>query len=302
MFKLVLLALADKADGKAAAQLASSLAARHGAGFAVQHVSGPVGQEGGCVLQLPGEGDLAARRTEVETLLREVMPPGLTADIVLSAGFAHLEILKTARILEPDLLILGGLDEAERCRRELSASQGDAAVLVADAAPCPVLVVPCAADTASGPFECVLIAVDRAEESEQTRAQLDFAARLAAREGADLHVLHTLQLPPGQPTPGHDEMVRRIAIARDRLAYLCQGLPGADRIAFVVSEGAASVEVLKHARERKADLLVISQFRSGGSQNDTLARVLEGARCPVLLLGPGALADRQQNPAFALRG
>jgi nucleotide-binding universal stress UspA family protein len=303
MFKLVLLALADKADGKAATQLASALAARHGAGFAVQHVSGPVGQEGGCVLQLPSEADLTIRRTEVEALLREVMPPGLTADIVLSAGFAHLEILKTARILEPDLLVLGGLDETELCRRELSASQGSAAVLVADGAPCPVLMVPSTADTESGPFECVLTAVDLSEDTEQTKAQLDFVARFAAREGADLHVLHTLQLSPGQSTPGHDEMVRRVAIARDRLAYLCQGLPGADRIAFVVCEGAASVELLKHARERKADLLILSRpLRSGEEQNNTLERMLEGARCPVLLLGPGALADRQQKPALAMRG
>jgi nucleotide-binding universal stress UspA family protein len=303
MFKLVLLALADKADGKMAAQLASALAARHGAGFAVQHVSGPLSLEGGCVLQLPCEADLAVRRTEVEALLREVMPPGLTADIVLSAGFAHLEILKTARILEPDLLVLGGLDETERCRRELSASQGSAAVLVADGAPCPVLVVPSAADTVSGPFECVLTAVNLSEDAEQTKAQLDFVARLAAREGADLHVLHTLQLSPGQPAPGHDEMVRRIAIARDRLVYLCQGLPGADRIAFVVCEGAASVEILKHARERKADLLIMPRSPRGAeAQADSLDRVLEGTRCPVLLLGPGALAARQQNPALAMRG
>ncbi|MBU1228794.1 MAG: universal stress protein [Proteobacteria bacterium] len=303
MFKLVLLALADKADGRAAAQVAGALAARHGAGFAVQHVSAPVGQEGGCVLQLPGEADLAARRAEVEALLREVMPPGLTADVMLGAGFAHLEILKTARILEPDLLVLGGLDETERCRRELSASQGSAAVLVADGAPCPVLVVPSAADTACGPFERVLMAVDLSGDTGRLMQQLDFAARLAAREGAELLVLHALRLPPGEPTPGHDEMVRRIAIARDRMTYLCKGLPGADRIGFIVSEGAAGVELLKHARERKADLLVVHHASpQKGAQDETLDRVLEGARCPALLLGPGALAARQQNPALAMRG
>lgn len=293
MFTLVLLALTDKTEGTAAARLASASAARHGAGFAVQHVSGPVGQEGGCVLQLPGDDVLTQRRAKVEALLRDIMPAGLTADVVMSVGFAHLEILKTARILGPDLLVLGGLDEAERCRKELSASSADAATLVAHAAACPVLVVPSGADVPSGPFGRILVYVDSSDHKpEQTHTLLGFAARLARREGAELHLLHALPLHPGQPTPSHEEMTRRVGMARDRLAYLCQGLPGADRFSISVSEGAASVEMLKHARERKADLLVIALRNNG--QSGTTAQVLEGARRPVMLLGPAALGAQSQ--------
>lgn len=320
MFKLVLLALADQAgnalgaapadkpgqeskDGfrhEAAARLASALAARHGAGFAALHVSGPLSQDGGCVLQLPGEDHLARRREELEGLLRTVMPPGLTADIAMGAGFAHVEFLKTARVLGPDLLVLGGLEETERCRRELSAFQGDAAQLVARGAPCPVLVA-AQTEILPGPFECILVCVDQVDDATpQAGRLLGFAARLAAREGAALHVLHVLGLPQDQPSPDQEELVRRIARVRDRLSYLCQGLPGADRFSLTVSEGAPSVEILKHARERKADLLIL--VPQGVGSAETQARVLEGARCSVLLVGPCVLAALEHGSTNITKG
>jgi len=316
MFSLVLLALADGAGGKTggeaaraaarnAAQMAGGLAARHGAGFAVLVVSGPLGQEGGCVLQLPGEDEQSARRARVETLLREVMPGGLTADVMHAAGFAHVEVLKTARILGPDLLVLGGLDETERCRRELSGEEpgarAGAAALVAASAPCPALVAPAgpagaeAAPAQSGPFERLLVAVDLADDAATCRALLDFAARVAAREGAELCVAHTLALPDADAA--HEEMTRRVAAARERLAYLCHGLPGADRFTLLAGEGAAGVEILKHARERAADLLVLG-VRADGS-GPVLARVLAGARCPVLLAGPAVLRGERRPVAAA---
>lgn len=318
MFSLVLLALADGAGGKTgggavraaarnAAQMAGGLAARHGAGFAVLVVSGPLGQEGGCVLQLPGEDEQSARRARVEALLREVMPDGLTADVMHAAGFAHVEVLKTARILGPDLLVLGGLDETERCRRELSGEEpgarAGAAALVAASAPCPALVAPAgtagpneteAEPAQPGPFERLLVAVDLADDAATCRALLDFAARVAAREGAELCVAHTLALPGADAA--HEDMTRRVAAARERLAYLCHGLPGADRFTLLAGEGAAGVEILKHARERAADLLVLG-VRADGS-GPVLARVLAGARCPVLLAGPAVLRG-ERRPAAA---
>lgn len=289
MFTLVLLALADQGDGREAARLASSIAARHGAGFAAQSVSAPLSQEGGCVLQLPGEDILAERRAGLEALLREVMPPGLTADVLQSAGFAHVEILKTARVLGPDLLVVGGLDAAELCRRELSDSRRGAAALIAEGAPCPVLVAAPATQASQGPFERILTAVDlsaHSGDSAHARTQLTFAARLAAREGADLIVLNVLRLSSesgGQPALGQPELERSLTSARERLAFLCHGLPGADRFTLLASEGSAGVEILKHARERQADLLLLARPEKG-AVGDVLDYVLEGARCPVMLV------------------
>lgn len=324
MFTLLLLALAEPAAGAspqpaarrgdlAAARLASSLAARHGAGLAAVQVSGPMSQEGGCVLQLPSEAVLAVRRAELEALLREVMPPGLTADVLHAAGFAHLEILKAARVLGPDLLVLGEMDEGDRCRRELAPGRapgdkgeaGDTALLTALGAHCPVLAAGQARTPVSGPFERILVGVELFGE-EAALPLLQFAARLAAREGAELVLLHAHEpeaAPPPQrgstALPYQEDMQRRIARARDRLAYLCLGLPGADRFVFSLGEGAASVELLKQARERQADLIIVAPRHAGGG---VAARVIAGARCPVLLLGPAACAALPPQPPSQKKG
>jgi nucleotide-binding universal stress UspA family protein len=240
------------------------------------------------VLRLPGEAELAARRAEVEALLRAVMPRGLTADVLQSAGFAQVEILKAARVLEPDLLVLPAQRPESRCADELAAPPSDALRLAASGAPCPVLAA-VGEDRYGGPFERVLAAVDLSgDDAAGARALLDCAARLAAREGAELTVLHVLPLQPGEAAPGQQEMTRQVEAAQSRLAYLCTGLPGAGRFARVVSEGAPAVEILKHARERRADLLVLAPH-AGADETGVCARVLRGARVPVLLAGPGAL-------------
>jgi nucleotide-binding universal stress UspA family protein len=288
MFKLVLLALADTAVGVSAVRLAAFLAARHGAGFAVQHVSGPLSQEGGCVLHLPDEGDLAARRAEVEALCRAVMPVGLTADVMLAAGFVHVEVLKTARLLGPDLLVLGGLDEAERCRRELTGAASRAALVIAASAPCPVLVVPADVALPSVPFQRVLAATDLSSSAD---AVLGVAARLAAREGASLRAFHALP----QTT---DNLDRYLGRARDRLAFLGRGLPHTGHMTLAAREGDPSVEILKDARECQADLLVLAPDHFGQDASIP-GRVLDGARCPVLLVGPQSQAflPHQTEPA-----
>lgn len=292
MFRLVLLVLAETTAGAQAVRLAGSLAARHGAGFAVQHVSGPLSQEGGCVLHLPGEDVLAARRAEVESLCRQSMPPGLTADVLLSAGFVHVEALKTARLLGPDLLVLGGLDEAERCRQELTGSAAAAALLIAAAAPCPVLVLPTFVDNApepSVPFQRILAATDL---SASVDGVLGVAGRIAAREGAALRAIHALPLPPG-PAAG---LAQALAKAREHLVYLGRGLPLANPMGVAVREGDPAVEIQKDARESQADLLVLSSG-SYGQDASVPGRVLAGARCPVLFVGPQALSAQPPTAA-----
>lgn len=306
MFSRVLLALADGAGGKtggaaarAAAQTACGLAARHGAAFAALALGGPLGQEGGGAPQLPGEDAQAERRTGIEALLREVMPRGL--DVMHAAGFAHVEVLKAARVLGPDLLVLCGLDEAQGRRGEQSDASAGAAALIAAGASCAVLAVPDGADAqgaqpSGGPFERMLVAVDLADDPGYCRALLDFAARVAAREGAGLCVSHALPLAAGPAgNRAHHDMARRVAAARERLAYLCHGLPGADRFTLLAGEGEAGVDILKHVRERVADLLILGVHGEGRGR--VLARVLAGARCPVLLAGPTVLRGQGRTAA-----
>jgi nucleotide-binding universal stress UspA family protein len=306
MFTLVLLVLADWPDAAngqeaqsattnptaASARTAALLAARHGAAFAVLAVRRPLDMDEGHALRLPDESVQSVRRAEVEALLREAMPAGLTADVMHAAGFVQVETLKAARLLGPDIIVLGDMDGSARCRRELSDAHAATATLIAAAALCPVLFVPAGAGSTDGPFERAMLALDIADDPSQCRALLDFAARLAAREGASLGVFHAL------PDMRDGDMARHVEAARQRLASLCHGLPGADRFrlaaAELTAEGSTGIDILQHATETDAELMVFGVGPDGGGA--VLASVLAGAGRPVLLVGPATLSAARRPP------
>jgi nucleotide-binding universal stress UspA family protein len=294
MFTLVLLGIAG--DGTAAVRkilhVGAAVAARHGAGFAVLHVSPPLNREGGCVLQLPDEAELCRRRDGVEALCREVMPVGLTADVLLESGFLHVELPKTARIMAPDLVVIGGLDEAERCRLELKDSGDDAALLVSLGSDCPVLVVPAVAEAFTGHFRRILAVTDL---SFSAAPLMTLAARVAQADNAELRAFHPLPLAALSDTA---DLTRQLGRAEERLAGLCRN--PRQPMTWSVREGDPAQEVLKDAREFKADLIVLAAdtHRSGtGPAPSVVSRILTGARCPVLLAGPLALAAGKRHVA-----
>lgn len=301
MFKLVLLGIAGDGAGAARKVLAvgSALAGRHGAGFAVLHVSAPLNREGGCVLQLPGEAELDRRRETVETLCREVMPVGLTADVMLESGFLHVELLKTSRLMAPDLVILGGLDEIERCRLELKASGDDTALLVATSSPCPVLIVPSDTDESCVTLSRILVVTDLSFSSTPV---MNLAGRLAEAENAELRAFHPLPLSSTDGFPDASELGRLLDRAGERLGKLCrdQRRP----MTWSVREGDPAMEILKDAREFGADLIVLAtNTHADGTESagPVASKVLTGARCPVLLVGPLALAAGKKHVTAAAR-
>lgn len=302
MFGLVLLGMAggEAASGESVVCRAAGLAARNEAGFAVLHVSIPLSREGGCVLQLPTEADIAARRAEVEGMCRNAMPPGLTADVMLESGFLHVELLKTARLMSPDLIVLGGLGSAERCRRELTDSTENAAQIVACSISCPVLVVPPDATDASGPFRRVLVITDL---SSTAWSFLALAGRMVESEKAAIRVFHCVPLPEGLGLPEPAVLSGQIDRAFEFLGGLCRGL--SLNASTGAREGDPVVEILKDAREYGADLLILPADVYStriGIATDAVTRVLAGARCAVLLVGPQVVAAQANTTRTAAQG
>lgn len=299
MFRLVFAGIGgkDEAGCESAVRFGAHLAARHGAGFAVLHVSSPLNREGSCVLQLPGEEDLAARRDEVEQLCRRVMPAGLTADVMIESGFLHVEIQKALRLMTPDLIVMGGHGDAERCRHELGDSMDDAALIVARGAACPVLIAPADGFAFNGSFRRVLAVTDFTRSSTPLMA---LANRMAETGVADLRAFHPIALPPGAPLPPAQALSEMIDRAGERLVNL--GCVLRRPVTTGVREGDPAREIIKDAREYGADLVVLATDEYGlsaGTEPSVAARVLGGTRCAVLLAGPLALA-RPAIPATAV--
>jgi universal stress protein A len=141
------------------------------------------------------------------------------------------------------------------------------------------------------PYRRILLVVDLTEDSLQIGSR---ARDLAATVGAELELLHVVEFMPVEPMgetimPAvriEDELLVR---ARQRLTALAQelGLPDA---AHRVESGNVKAEVVRVARERQVDLIVLgSRERHGLSilVNFTEDTVLHAAPCDVLAVRVG---------------
>jgi len=141
------------------------------------------------------------------------------------------------------------------------------------------------------PYRRILLVVDLTEDSLQIGGR---ARDLAAALGAEIELLHVVEFMPVEPMgetlmPAvriEDELLGR---ARQRLATLAEelGLRGAPHR---VESGNVKAEVVRVARERQIDLIVLgSRERHGLSilVNFTEDTVLHAAPCDVLAVRVG---------------
>ena len=145
------------------------------------------------------------------------------------------------------------------------------------------------------PYRRILLVVDLSEDSLQIRrgAHRDLAATL----GAGLELLHVVEFMPVEPMgetlmPAVRIENELLVRARQRLAALASeiGLPDA---LHRVESGNVKAEVVRVARERQVDLIVLgSRERHGLSilVNFTADTVLHAAPCDVLAMRVGKAA------------
>jgi nucleotide-binding universal stress UspA family protein len=281
---------------------AAAIAGWHGANLTVLNVF-PIMP----VMDLPpialGEAGRKGIQSDMEQFTGAV-PSGVMLDLrIEEAAEIQEEILKQARTLPADLLVLGSHGRSGLSKFVL----GSIAEKVLRRAPCPVMIVPPRApDTPPDKpvrFERILCAVDFSPAS--VRA-LEHAMALAEEGSARLTVLHAIEIPPEvreHPLVGEIDVDGiRAAAEADRLRRLRALVPDEVRtyctVETAVREGAASREVLRLAAEQDSDLIVMGvQGRRTVDLlvfGSTTARVTRAATCPVLVI-PQAPGPRAQG-------
>jgi nucleotide-binding universal stress UspA family protein len=212
-------------------------------------------------------------------------------------GFTAATILAKAEEMRCDLLVMGTHGRSGFERLVL----GSVTEKVLRKATCPVLSVPRnVADAVPALpviFKRIVCAVDFSDCSMHA---LDYALSLAQETNAQLTVVHVIEVPPEVPPDMHETSLggpqtlrEYIAAAEeDRRERLKGAIPedvrAQGRVETVLATGTPYKELLRVAKERDADLIVIGIHGRGAADllffGSTAQHVVRQASCPVLTL------------------
>lgn len=232
-------------------------------------------------------------RTTYGTLLEES-----NAEIATAVGDPAREILRIARKQDVDMILMGAHTREEDIgATRHRAVAGSTMRKVAKAARCPVVIVNRPCTTCWRLFSNIVIGTDFSKAA--TSAFL-WAFKLAREVGATLHIFHAVDIAAEgftQPS-GQNAIEQRIKESRRRIeqTYLPK-LKGFDAFSVEVWEGIPYVEILKFARDRQADLIVMAHHTreidpEAAELGSTVEQVVLRAACPVASVNhPDKVAD-----------
>ena len=208
-------------------------------------------------------------------------------EIKVAIGLPHREILRAARKAAPDLIVMGGSTGDDEDSVYKKSMVGSTLQRVAKVAPCPLLVVNRPAASFWGGMSNVVFGTDFSKASD---AAFRFALQLVKALGCELHIFHALDIGSmhlgRSMTQDEIESNLREALRRIRGRYIpeMKDVPEYD---FEVWEGIPYVEIVKYAREKHADLIIMAHHTHKASQEDTrlgsnIEQVIVRAGCPVI--------------------
>ncbi len=235
------------------------------------------------------EHDLAAARDRARAA-------GVAADASIRGGYPAREVLDVADREHSDLIVLGTHGRGGFEHLLL----GSVAEKVMRKAPCPVMVVPAQAATASDArFSRILCPIDGSASSADA---VSYAVSLARETNGHLTLLYVVEpVPPvGEFGPLDTEDLRRSGEQHAKAALQAAVTPEVRAwcdIEEVVAFGKASERILHTATSHNADVIVmgvrgrgaIDLMAFGSTTNDVIRR----ATCPVLAVHPHAKDHRR---------
>ena len=295
MFKKILLATSVTEATDHAARVAFNMAQAYDAHICIFHVLGvPTRGYSQLVLDVKTKEKVVLDDEYIawveeelkEHYAKQLETAGKT-DIKVAIGFPHREILRAARDWGPDLIVMGGSTGDDQESVYKKSMVGSTLQRVAKAAPFPVLVVNRPAASFWGGMSNIVYGTDFSKASD---AAFRFAVKLARALSCELHIFHALDI--SSMTLGRvmtqDEIESQIreSLRRIRGRFL-PDMDGIEDYSFEVWEGIPYVEIVKYAREKHADLIVMAHHTHKTSGEDirlgsNIEQVIVRAGCPVI--------------------
>jgi nucleotide-binding universal stress UspA family protein len=220
------------------------------------------------------------------------------AGIVTAIGEPYREILRLARKEDVDMIIMGAHSREEEIgATKHRAITGSTMRKVAKAARCAVVIVNRPCTTCWKLFSNIIVGIDFSKASESAFL---WAFKLAREVGAKLHIFHAIDITAGGLTlpTGQTTIEQRIKEARKRIEqHMIPKMKGYDKYSIEAWEGIPYVEILKFARDRQGDLIVMAHHTrevdpEEAELGSTVEQVVLRSSCPVASVNhPDKVAD-----------
>jgi nucleotide-binding universal stress UspA family protein len=226
-------------------------------------------------------------REEMKNTYAELLKD--TDDVSLDAvvGVPHREILRKAREIDADMIIMGAHTRPEDVgAARFRSVVGSTMQKVARAARCPVVIISRPCTTCWKLFSNIVVGTDFTKAS---MSAFQWGYKLAKEVNANLHLFHAVDL--GLTSTGavrsQEEIEQYIQTARAKIDkdYLPK-LKNYKKFTVEIWEGTPYVEILKFARDRQADLIVMAHHTREIEEEDallgsTVEQVVLRSACPV---------------------
>jgi len=226
-------------------------------------------------------------KKELDKTCGGALKPYGNYEIKVTPGFPWMEILRWARKENVDLIVLGphaGRAEEKGVVR-ITDRIGNTVEGVIMRARCPVMVVNQFIPAERLRFQNVLVTTDFSKTCEYA---FEFALKLAQKyQTKKLHIFHMLHIPQGYYT--QTELEREMKADKEKMKALCKEMPEGIEHECAVWEGNLPyVEILKYAREKDVDLIVMGSHTKEKEDKWYVGSAVEQvslrARCPVIIV------------------
>ena len=298
MFEKILFTTTAMPNSDNAAKVAFDMAYRYEARLYLFHVLGlPSRGFGHTVRDLKsGEQDTADAdyRAWVEEELKSIyadqldsMPDG-SVITQLAVGVPATEVLRFARQEDVSLIVMGAhnREDDDSASSRVRAVIGNTMREVARRARCPVLIVNRPCTTCWKFFSNIIFCTDFSKPAD---AAFQFAYKTAREVGAKLYLFHAFDISNALVGvfAGQAEIERKLEKARELMQkkYVSQ-MTDDDNYQVEIWEGTPYVEILKYAREKQADLIVMAHHTKDAPPEEaeigsTVEQVVLRSACPV---------------------
>lgn len=221
--------------------------------------------------------------------------------IEVAAGVPATEILRTARKEGADLIIIGSHSTTEDVTStRYRGSAGTNMRQVAKRARCPVAIISRPCTTCWKLFSNIVFATDFSKAADSA---FQYAYKSAKAVGAKLYLMHAYDLSAsyaGGNAPTQAEIEAKVKEAEDKMQdkYL-RKMADYDNYEVAIWEGTPYVEILKYARDKQADLIVMAHHTrqyadpEEAVMGSTVEQVVLRSPCPVTSVNhPDMIEDK----------